>query len=68
VAGTSGKQLFEERHIVGLGATVADSAAHLAGGDIECRDQRLRAVPDVFELAPFDMPGFMGKLTARSNA
>ncbi len=49
-----GEERFEEGGEVGLGAGIGDAAADLAGGDVEIGDQRLRAVADIFELAPLD--------------
>src|SRR5580698_10260381 len=40
---------------------IADRAADRYGGDIECGDQCFGAVPDVFELTPFDMPWLHGQ-------
>src|SRR5215471_6415440 len=51
----AGEQVVQECDVVCLGAAVADHTAHRAGGDIEGRDQRLRAMPDILELAPFNM-------------
>src|SRR6476646_3955649 len=36
-----GEQAFQERHVVRLGAAVANAAEDLAGGDIDRRDQTL---------------------------
>ena len=46
---------LQERHVVRLGAAVADGAEDLAGGDVECRDQGFGAMPDILELPPLDM-------------
>ena len=65
-----GEQAFQERHVVRLGAAVANSAEDLAGDDIERRDQALGAMPDILELTPFDMPRLhrQGRAAARSSA
>ena len=49
-----GEELFEEGREVGFGAGVGDGAADLAGDDVEAGDQGLRAMADIFELAPLD--------------
>jgi hypothetical protein len=49
------EQRFEEAHVVGFSARVADDALYLAGRDIERRDQALRAMTLVFILAPLDL-------------
>ncbi len=46
------EQFVQERHEVRFGAGIADTAADLAGGDIERGDQRFGAVPDILELPP----------------
>ena len=46
---------FEETAVVRLGARVADGAGDLTGDHIERRDQRLSAMPGIFELPAFDL-------------
>ena len=41
---------------IGLGARVTDLAHNRAGDDVKCGDQSLRAVTDIFKLAPFNLP------------
>jgi len=49
------QQIVEKSCKILLGPGVADHSAHLAGGDIETRDQGLRAVAAIFELASLDL-------------
>jgi hypothetical protein len=49
--------MVQKRHKIGLGSRIANSAADFTRGDIECRDQGFRAMADIFELPPFDVPG-----------
>ena len=51
-----GEQTVQERYEISLGAAISDRAADFARDDIECGDQCLRAMPDVLELPPFDVP------------
>jgi hypothetical protein len=50
------EQILHECDEILFRAGIADRATHLAGRDIERRDQGLGAMPDVFELTSFDMP------------
>ena len=56
-AGGAGEQIVQECHEIGLGAAIPDSAADLAGGNVERGDQGFGAMPDILELPPFDVPG-----------
>jgi hypothetical protein len=56
-----GEQIPHECNEILFGTGIADRAADLAGRDIERRDQGFGAVPDIFELAPFDMPWLHGQ-------
>jgi hypothetical protein len=47
-----GEQRLKVSHVIGFGAAVAYSALNFAGDNIEGSDQGLRAVADIFELAP----------------
>jgi hypothetical protein len=39
-----------------LGAGISDGGANFARSDIERGDQGFRAMPDILELPPFDVP------------
>ena len=58
MAGLVVEQAVEEADEVGPGERPCEAAAGLAGGDVQAGDQRLRAMADMFELAPLDLePG-----------
>jgi hypothetical protein len=48
-------KVLQKAGVILLGALLADEAVHLAGGDVEGRDQALGAVADVFELVAGDI-------------
>jgi hypothetical protein len=48
------EQPFEVAGEVVLGTGLSDAGKHLAGGDIESADQRLRSMADVLELLMLD--------------
>ncbi len=55
------EQRLKVRHEIGFGSAVADNALHFTADDIESGDQGLRAVADIFELAPLHFSGFHGQ-------
>src|ERR1700746_1322590 len=55
VGGGAAQQIVEKSCKILLGPGVADHSTDLAGGDIETRDQGLRAVAAIFELASLDL-------------
>ena len=67
--GVRGEQRLKVSHEIGLGATVTHGALDFAGDNIESGDQGLRAVADIFELAPLHLPRLHGQRgAARSSA
>ena len=48
-------------HEIGLGAAIPYRALDFAGDNVEGGDQGLRAVADIFELAPFHLPWLHGQ-------
>jgi hypothetical protein len=56
-----GEQVLHEGNEIVFGAGIADHAANHASGDIERGDQGFRAVPDILELTPLDVPWLHGQ-------
>ena len=56
-----GEQRFQVSHEICLGTAVSNGALHFAGNNIEGGNQGLRAVADIFELAPFYLPWLHGQ-------
>ena len=58
------------RHEIGLGAAITDDGDDLAGSGVERRDQGFRAMADIFEFPPFDVPraSLVRLAAARSSA
>ena len=56
-----GEQRLKIGHEIGLGAAVTDRALNFAADNIEGGDQGLRAVADIFELAPLHLSWLHGQ-------
>ena len=56
-----GEQILHKGDEILFGAGIADRATDRSGGDVESGDQGFRAMPDVFEFTPFDMPWLHGQ-------
>jgi hypothetical protein len=50
-----GEQRLKVSHVIGFNAAVTHSALNFAGDNIESSDQGLRAVANIFELAPLHL-------------